>query len=84
MDGTGFAPLLALQHEHRADQVVHRQAGLAHQAAGEIVPAQAAHAGGGVLGGCGQFHGVVRGKRNWDCPAIRQPLPYGHPRVSIG
>ena len=43
----GLDDLLALEHEHRIDQVVRRQAMLAHQTAGKIIATHATHAGRG-------------------------------------
>jgi hypothetical protein len=42
----GFAFFLAVQHKHRVNQVVGAQAVFAHQAAGEIIAAQAAQSRG--------------------------------------
>ena len=43
----GFATVLAIEHEHREDQVIDRQHVLAHQTAGKLVATVAAQAGGG-------------------------------------
>ena len=44
--GTDFLDaLLAIEHEHRVDEIIGGQRVLAHQAAGEVVAAHAAHAG---------------------------------------
>ena len=48
MLGTSCVWLRAVEHEHRQDQVLRRQALLAHQCAGEGVAAQAARAAGGI------------------------------------
>ena len=53
--GHVLALVLAVQHEHGVDQVVGRQRVFAHQAAGEVVAAQAARAVGGE-GGNGHGH----------------------------
>ena len=50
--GNGLALFLTIEHEHRVDQVVDRDMVFAHQAAGEVIAAQAAQAGGGELGRC--------------------------------
>ncbi|MNC19631.1 hypothetical protein D3C75_675660 [compost metagenome] len=58
-----LATVLALQHEHRQDQIVGGQHVLAHQTAGELVATIAAQAGGGeqAIGG-GKAHGALQAR----------------------
>ncbi|MNF90152.1 hypothetical protein D3C84_727060 [compost metagenome] len=73
--GYGFAAVLAVQHEHRKDQVVDGQDVLAHQAAGEIVTAVAAQAGGGeqAIGG-GKAHSRLQGPEWTQCDKYKRRL----------
>ena len=48
--GDRFALAAALEYEHRIDEVIRADPGLAHQAAREVVTAHAAHAGVGIAG----------------------------------
>ncbi len=51
--GHGFAAVFAFVDEHRVDEIVRRQAVLAHQVAGKGIAAQAARAVGGEGSGVG-------------------------------
>ena len=56
-DGTGSSRFVAVEDEHRVDEVVRREPRLAHQAAREVVAAHAARALGGEFASKRKAHG---------------------------
>ena len=73
--GNGFAPVFPFHDKDRIDQVVHREGGLAHQPAGEIIRAHAAQARGGVGAGVGALLGHPQdgNKKPWSEGAGQGP-----------